>query len=317
MTFFGGVGRGTRVAVIVGVVVVVLFVTGAAVGEGVDSPRGSDVFGDVPVGHWADEAIGWAVENGVTTGVGEGRFGPEGVVSRGQILTLLFRTVLSTDPDAVVAGQGSIVFTSNRDGVDHAYLMDSDGGNVRQLTEGDEYHQVASLSPDGTQVAFSSGRGGDDRNLRLWVMNIDGSGLRQLVALPGSQSWSTWSPDGTQIAFSSARDGTFESFVVGVDGTGLRRLAADLGPVVYPSWSSDGTRFVLSGSRDGDWELFVMDSDGSNVRQVTDNTHGDIEPVWSADDSRLLFSSDRDGDRDLFVVDMRWLECAPGHRQHP
>ena len=57
------------------------------------SGLGSDSFVDVPVGHWADEAVGWAVVNGVTRGVGGGRFDLDRVVSRAQIATLLFRVV--------------------------------------------------------------------------------------------------------------------------------------------------------------------------------------------------------------------------------
>ena len=53
-------------------------------------PLGSDSFVDVPVGHWADEAVGWAVSNGVMEGVGGGRFDLEGVVPRWQIVSALY-----------------------------------------------------------------------------------------------------------------------------------------------------------------------------------------------------------------------------------
>ena len=76
------------------VLVVVLFtVLSAGTVGGQSAARGSDVFDDVPVGHWADEPIGWAVDSGITRGVGEGRFGLEGIVNRAQIITFLFRTV--------------------------------------------------------------------------------------------------------------------------------------------------------------------------------------------------------------------------------
>ena len=48
-------------------------------------------FDDVPVGHWADEEVGWAVSSGVMGGVADGRFDWEGVVPRWQIVTSLFR----------------------------------------------------------------------------------------------------------------------------------------------------------------------------------------------------------------------------------
>ena len=62
-------------------------------GGPVDGGLGSDSFVDVPVGHWADEEVGWAVVNGVSRGVGGGRFDLDRLVSRAQIATLLFRVV--------------------------------------------------------------------------------------------------------------------------------------------------------------------------------------------------------------------------------
>ena len=56
-----------------------------------DLPPGSDTFTDVPAGHWADNAVGWAVETRMTSGVGEGRFDPDGTVTRAQIVTFLYR----------------------------------------------------------------------------------------------------------------------------------------------------------------------------------------------------------------------------------
>ncbi len=76
--------------------VAVLLVTGFAAGTLVaqtGTPLGSDTFDDVPAGHWADEAIGWAVQNGITSGVGDDRFDPNGTVTRAQIVTFLHRAV--------------------------------------------------------------------------------------------------------------------------------------------------------------------------------------------------------------------------------
>ena len=43
---------------------------------------GSDLFDDVPVGHWADEEVGWAVSSGVMGGAADKSFDLEGVVPR-------------------------------------------------------------------------------------------------------------------------------------------------------------------------------------------------------------------------------------------
>ncbi len=55
--------------------------------------KGSDFFDDVPPEHWAHEAIDWAATYGITSGVGQNRFTPDGTVTRAQIVTFLHRMV--------------------------------------------------------------------------------------------------------------------------------------------------------------------------------------------------------------------------------
>ena len=73
---------------------------------------GSDLFDDVPAGHWADEEIGWAVANGLMGGVADRRFGIAGVVPRWEIVTFLFRLADLTDipMDSGTSGLGSAQF---------------------------------------------------------------------------------------------------------------------------------------------------------------------------------------------------------------
>ena len=54
-------------------------------------PLGSERFTDVPTGHWADEAIGWAVAQGITTGTSETTFSPNGTLTRAEMITFLYR----------------------------------------------------------------------------------------------------------------------------------------------------------------------------------------------------------------------------------
>ncbi len=48
-------------------------------------------FTDVKSGKWYTSAVLWAAENGVVSGVGGGRFNPDGSVTRAQMATILFR----------------------------------------------------------------------------------------------------------------------------------------------------------------------------------------------------------------------------------
>ena len=58
-----------------------------------DPKSTSNPFTDVDVNDWYGKAVLWAVENGVTKGMGEGVFAPDGTCTRGQIVTFLYRSI--------------------------------------------------------------------------------------------------------------------------------------------------------------------------------------------------------------------------------
>ena len=53
--------------------------------------EGTNGFSDVPNGDWYTQAVAWASKNGVVNGVGNGRFDPNGKITREQIAVILFR----------------------------------------------------------------------------------------------------------------------------------------------------------------------------------------------------------------------------------
>ena len=59
-----------------------------AIGKLVDSKA---EFSDVLTNSYYANAVAWAVENGVTNGIGDGLFGPDNSCTRAQIVTFLFR----------------------------------------------------------------------------------------------------------------------------------------------------------------------------------------------------------------------------------
>ena len=50
-------------------------------------------FTDVPADAYYAGAVSWAVENGITTGVGNGHFDPTGTCTRAQIAAFLARSM--------------------------------------------------------------------------------------------------------------------------------------------------------------------------------------------------------------------------------
>ena len=59
---------------------------------GMPAPQsGVNPFSDVPADAWYAQAVLWAVEKGITTGVGNGLFGPQVPCTRAQVVTFLYR----------------------------------------------------------------------------------------------------------------------------------------------------------------------------------------------------------------------------------
>ena len=48
---------------------------------------------DVDPDSWYAEAVNWAAEAGITSGIGKNRFAPSGILTREQLITMLFRTI--------------------------------------------------------------------------------------------------------------------------------------------------------------------------------------------------------------------------------
>ena len=66
-------------------------------------------FDDVKAGAWYTEAIRWAVSEGIAFGYGNGNFGPDDVVTREQMVTILYRYAKSKGYDVSVGENTNIL----------------------------------------------------------------------------------------------------------------------------------------------------------------------------------------------------------------
>ena len=58
-------------------------------------------FTDIPVGSWYEDAVAWAVDKGITSGVSATTFDPNGICTRAQIVTFLWRAAGSPTPKSM------------------------------------------------------------------------------------------------------------------------------------------------------------------------------------------------------------------------
>ena len=62
---------------------------------GEPEPTSASAFNDIADDANYRQAIAWAVEQGITYGTGDGLFSPDQICNRGQIVTFLYRNLVS------------------------------------------------------------------------------------------------------------------------------------------------------------------------------------------------------------------------------
>jgi Tol biopolymer transport system component len=195
--------------------------------------------------------------------------------------------VQAYDAEATVCPvDGSIVFTSTRDGDLELYRMDADGSNVRRLTHEPGYDGGAFFSADCRQIVWRASRPDSEEEL---------TDYRQLLAQ------------------NKVRPSRLEIFVARGDGSGVRQVtelgAASFAPFFFPS----GDRIIFAtnyGDPKGrEFDIWAINVDGTDLEQITFSPGFDGFPMFSPDGKRLAFASNRNqsrpGETNVFVA--RWV----------
>jgi Tol biopolymer transport system component len=177
-----------------------------------------------------------------------------------------------------------IVFNSGKGGDDNwadwdIYVMDSDGGNIKKLTDNPAQDFSPCWSPDGSKIAFVSRR--DNPNSDIYVMNVDGSNQKRITnGQEPVYDTPSWSPDGKLMAFRRVVGGENQIHIVGADGRiGEKNISDGNGTYMYPSWSPDGTKMAFTLHNDSLWQIYIMNANGKNEIKLTDGP-GDENPRW-------------------------------------
>jgi Tol biopolymer transport system component len=91
------------------------------------------------------------------------------------------------------------------------YVMDRDGGNLRQITSLGGANFAPFFTPDGEHVIFSSNlKDARGREFDLFIVSLDGRDSEQVTFTPGFDGFPMFSPDGTKLVFASNRNAAAE-----------------------------------------------------------------------------------------------------------
>lgn len=192
------------------------------------------------------------------------------------------------------------------------WVCPADGGTARRLTVHPGYDTHPIWSRDGTRLAFTSDRRGNDD---VYVMPVTGGAVTALTYYAGSDRATDFTHDDAEVLFISARDlyDFRQASVYGVPtggGTPVRRLDAAADAVAV---DGQGWLVFARGSNSGYWwrtgyrgpgarRLWRAAPDGASGEELFHSDAQDMLPSWSSALGATVFLSESDGTYNVWMV---------------
>lgn len=211
---------------------------------------------------------------------------------------------------------GRIAFVSNRDGNLEIYTVNTDGSNLKNLTNDAATDVDPAWSRDGKKLAFVSDRTGKSE---VFIMNADGSGVEQVTDMAGAVESPAWSPDGKKIAFGSDHGDFWAIYIMDLNVQTVIMRAIGYAPVWSPNGKylvyGNSIEFVVEKNRYGyifkpDTHIFVIDTFSQGELEPTQltTTGNNLHPVWSPDGKRIAYTVISGRDTYVYVMNINGTE---------
>lgn len=223
------------------------------------------------------------------------------------------------NPDVSQDGK-TILFNTYRYGGWKLATYNIKGDEVIRRTYGDSYFMNATLSPNGTMIAFEKGDRG--QKVKLAISDINGKNIQILAEKLSDYNIlaPTWSPDGKYLLFYTKDEENAKTMLYEIEiETGeFRKLNEGInGNQFSPVYSNDGSKIAYYSDENGYLDIFIMDRNGENKKlmsrklQAEENRYHffkDANIYWffnisfSPNDTHIVFSNIKTDNVDLFTT---------------
>lgn len=119
-----------------------------------------------------------------------------------------------------------LAFSANCENTPTIFILNTDTGQLRALSDLDVPIWEPHWSPDGSRLLYIAGT----QNRAVYTIAVDGTG----IAYVAEGNFAFWSPDGERIVFSSSEG---DLYTIGADGNDLQRLTFGEEKLIASGWS--------------------------------------------------------------------------------
>lgn len=188
---------------------------------------------------------------------------------------------------------GSIAFISNRvKDLDNLYVVSSNGGKMKRLTDEPLPVRQFAWSPDGTKMIYLTGVGDEDY---ISIVSLHKPGTKKLLqkrnveySLAGdSGGHAPWSPDGKGFLFLSNENDWSDIGQLDLSSKKARWLVKSKNDKQQPQWSQDGTQIAYLEANDPNVVVKIKSKGEPRIVSPPDGTSRALH--WLPDGSGVVF----------------------------
>ena len=167
-------------------------------------------------------------------------------------------------------------------------IMDQDGANHRDLTDGSYLVMTPRFSPNRQEITYLSYF--NDKP-RVYLFNILTNRFEMLGEFDKNMTFSPrFSPDGNHVIFSLSDEGNSDIYLMDLRTRRMTRMTDHPGIDTSPSFSPRGDKIIFNSDRGGSQQLYIMNINGTGIKRISYGEGRYATPVWSPRGDLIAFT---------------------------